>query len=169
MNATTRHGSATVTLPSDREICITRQFDAPAALIFKAWTTPALVKRWWGFETSEWLVCEIDLRVGGRWRFVTREAKGFEVAFHGDYREIAAPHRLVSTELFEGYPGATDADAALNTMVLEESDGVTTMTVTVLHVAREHRDAHIASGMEKGMQVSLNRLEDVAVALNTAA
>jgi uncharacterized protein YndB with AHSA1/START domain len=78
-----RHGTATVTLPSDREILITRQFDAPAALVYKAWTTPELVKRWWGFETSEWLVCEIDLREGGNWRYVTREADGTEVGFHG--------------------------------------------------------------------------------------
>ena len=92
MNATVnRHGSAVVSLPSDTEILITRAFDAPADLVYKAYTTPELVKRWWGFETSEWLVCEIDLRVGGRWRYVTREEGGFEVAFHGEYRELDAP------------------------------------------------------------------------------
>jgi uncharacterized protein YndB with AHSA1/START domain len=152
-----RYGSATVTLPSDREILITRQFDAPAALVFEAWTTPEHVKRWWGFDTSEWLVCEIDLRVGGTWRYVTREAGGFEVGFHGEYREVAAPHRLVSTEVYEGFPDGE----ALDTMILDERDGVTTMTVNVLHSSQEHRDAHISSGMEGGLQISMNRLEDL--------
>jgi len=167
MSATrNRYGSATVALPSDREILIEREFDAPARLVFRAWTTPELVRRWWGFDTSEWLVCEIDLRVGGRWRYVTREAGGFEVAFHGEYREIDPPRRIVSTEVFEGFP---DPDAeSLNTMVLDERDGVTTMTVTVLHKTKEHRDAHIASGMEGGLQISMNRLEDVVVELDRA-
>ena len=160
-----RHGSATVTLPSDREILITRQFDAPAALIFKAWTTPELVKRWWGFDSSEWLVCEIDLRVGGSWRYLTREEGGFEVGFHGEYRSIEAPQRIVSTEVYEGFPDA----AALNTIVFEERAGVTTMTINVLHTHKEHRDAHVASDMESGMQVSMNRLEDTVGALERAA
>lgn len=160
-----RYGSATVTLPSDHEILITRQFDAPADLVFKAWTTPELVKRWWGFDTSEWLVCDIDLREGGSWRYLTREAGDFEVGFHGEYREIEAPNRLVSTEVYEGFPDA----AALNTMVLDERDGVTTMTVTVVHTCQEHRDGHIASGMEGGMQISMNRLEDLVGELNRTA
>ncbi len=171
MITSNRHGSATVTLPSDREILITRRFDAPAALVFRAWTTPELVKRWWGFETSEWLVCDIDLRVGGRWRYVTRETgetDSFEVGFHGEFRLIEAPHRIVSTEVFEGFPGGDDA-GALNTVVFEERAGVTTMTITVLHTKPEHRDAHIASGMEGGMQISMNRLEDVVGELNRAA
>jgi uncharacterized protein YndB with AHSA1/START domain len=151
-----RHGSAVVTLPSDTEILITRSFDAPAELVFKAWTTPELVKRWWGFETSEWLVCDIDLREGGGWRWVVREGD-MEVGFHGEYREIARPQRLVSTEVFEGFPDA----GALNTMTLDEVDGVTTLTTLVQHETKEHRDGHIASGMESGMQVSFNRLEDV--------
>lgn len=162
-----RHGSATVTLPSDREILITRQFDAPAALIFKAWTTPELVKRWWGFDSSEWLVCEIDLRVGGSWRYVTREEGGFEVGFHGEYRSIEAPKRIVSTEVYEGLPEGEGA--ALDTIVFEERAGVTTMSITVLHSRKEHRDAHLASGMESGMQVSMNRLEDTVRALERAA
>ena len=153
-----RHGSAVITLPSDTEILITRVFDAPADLVFKALTTPELVRRWWGFETSEWLVCDIDLRVGGQWRYVIREG-GMEVGFHGEYREIAAPHRLVSTELYEGFP---DPDgASLNTVTLEEVDGVTTMRTLVQHSKPEHRDAQLASGMEGGMQVSYDRLEDL--------
>jgi uncharacterized protein YndB with AHSA1/START domain len=154
-----RHGSAVVTTPGDREIVIVRKFDAPAELVFKAWTTPELVKRWWGFETSQWRVCEIDLRVGGQWRYVTFEPDhgGFEVGFHGEFKEIEAPHRLVSTEVFEGMPDAL----AMNTITFEEVDGVTTMTTHVLHQLPEHRDGHIASGMEGGMQISMNRMEDV--------
>jgi uncharacterized protein YndB with AHSA1/START domain len=159
-----RHGSAVVTLPGDTDIVITRMFDAPAALVFRAWTTPELVKRWWGFETSEWLVCDIDLRVGGTWRFVIRE-HGHEVGFHGEYREIVEPTRLVATEVYEGFPaepGTTPDDhAAVNTMTIEESGGVTTLTVLTRHTRPEHRDAHIASGMESGMQVSFDRMEDL--------
>jgi uncharacterized protein YndB with AHSA1/START domain len=156
-----RHGSAVVTLPSDTEILITRQFDAPAELVFKACTTPELVKQWWGFATSEWQVCEVDLRVGGTWRYVIID-RGMEVGFHGVYREIERPHRLVSTEVFEGFPfGDPDEAASLNTWTLEESGGVTTMTVLVQHKSQEHRDGQIQSGMEGGMQVSYDRMEDL--------
>jgi uncharacterized protein YndB with AHSA1/START domain len=108
------------------------------------------------------LVCEIDLRVGGRWRYVAREEDGFEVAFHGGYREIDAPHRVVSTEVFEGAP-VPDPDAAgtLNTVTLDEADGVTTMTVRIEAPSQDVRDGIIQSGMESGMQVSYNRLEDL--------
>jgi uncharacterized protein YndB with AHSA1/START domain len=152
-----RHGSATVTLPSDREILITRSFDAPAELVFRAWTTPELVRRWWSSATAPVVVCSIDLRVDGSWRYVTREPDGTEFGWHGVYRAIDAPHRIVSTEVFEGYPAAE----ALNTAVLEEIDGVTTMRVTVLHSSREHRDGHLDSGMEGGLQLAMDRLEDV--------
>jgi uncharacterized protein YndB with AHSA1/START domain len=151
-----RHGSAVITMPSDTEILITRVFDAPAELIFRAWTTPELVQRWWGFETSEWQVCEIDLRVGGQWRYVIRE-RDMEVGFHGEYREIERPHRLVSTEVYEGFPEGQ----SVNVMTLDEVDGVTTMSTLVQHECQEHRDAQLASGMESGMQVSYDRLEDV--------
>jgi uncharacterized protein YndB with AHSA1/START domain len=166
MNATTnRHGSATVTRTSDTEMEITRKFDAPARLVFKAWTTPELVKRWWGFDDSRWLVCEIDFRVGGRWRFVTLEKDGtLEVGFHGEYREIQAPHRIVSTEVYEGFPG-TDEDGAVNTITFDEQRGVTTMTTHVKMRYKEHMDAMIQSGMESGMQISYNRMEDVIAEL----
>ena len=155
-----RYGSAVVTLPSDTEILITRQFDAPAALVFKAWTTPELVKRWWGFESGVWKVCEVDLRVGGTWRWVVQEGD-MEVGFHGEYREIDAPNRLVSTEVYEGMPDAS----SLNILTLDEVDGVTTMTTLVQHSEKAHRDGHIESGMEGGMQVSYNRMEDVVAEL----
>ncbi|MBC7896369.1 MAG: SRPBCC family protein [Cytophagaceae bacterium] len=160
-----RHGSATVALPSDLEIVIVRQFDAPAALVFKACTTPELVKRWWGFNSSEWKVCDIDLRVGGTWRYVTHEQGYGDVGFHGEYREIDAPRRIVTTEVFEGFPDA----GAVNTVTFDEVDGVTTMTTVVLHSRKEHRDGHINSGMEKGMQVCMNRLENLVAELESAA
>ena len=162
-----RHGSAVVTLPNDTEIVITRVFDAPADLVFRAYTTPDLVTRWWGFETSEWLVCDIDLRVGGTWRYVTREQTPegpFEVGFHGEYREIEPFERLVSTEAYEGIPDA-DANAAVDTLTLTEVDGRTLMTVLVEHPTKEGRDAHIESGMEDGMQDAMDLLEEVAVSL----
>ena len=163
-----RHGSAVVTLPSDTEILITRQFDAPAELVFEAITTPELVKRWWGFGTSVWEVCDIDLRVGGSWRYVIRDNDA-EVGFHGVYREIDAPHRIVSTEAFEGLAAfgvMDDPDdvASVNTVTLDEVDGVTTMSTLVRHVTKEHRDGHIQSGMEGGMNVSMDRLEDLVTA-----
>lgn len=161
MNTTTphgnRYGTAEVELVGDCSYRITRKFDAPARLVFQAMTTPELVRRWWGFETSEWLVCEIDLRVGGRWRYVTRD-RGEEVGFHGEIREIEAPRRYVTTEAYEGVPDP-DGSAAVNTILLDEEDGVTTMTVLVEHLTSEIRDAVLASGMEGGMQVSYDRLE----------
>jgi uncharacterized protein YndB with AHSA1/START domain len=154
-----RHGSATVTLPSDTEVLITRSFDAPAALVYKAYTTPDLVRRWWGFESSEWLVCGVDLRVGGQWRFVTRD-DDMEVGFHGEYKEIDAPTRLVATEVYEGIPESDDS-GALDTVTFDEIDGVTTMSILVQFAKQEYRDAMLESGMETGMQISYDRLEDV--------
>ncbi len=158
--AKNRHGSAEVSRPSDTSLRVVRAFDAPAALLFEAWTTPEHVQRWWGFETSEWIQCDIDLRVGGSWRWVI-EDHGLEVAFRGVYREISPPHRLVNTELYEGMPGATDDDAALITTTFDEVDGVTTMTQLSEFVQKEHLDAAIESGMEGGMQVSFDRMEDL--------
>jgi uncharacterized protein YndB with AHSA1/START domain len=164
MNTKNRYGSAKVTLQGDREILIVRQFDAPAALIFKAVTTPDLVKRWWGFPTSEWLVCNIDLRVGGKWRYVVQD-QAMQIGFHGEYREIVPPYRVVNTEAYEGIPNP-DAAASVVTSTFEEVEGITTMTTHVLHVEPSHRDAHIASGMESGMQLSMNRLEDLVGGLS---
>jgi len=145
---------ATVTTPSDTEILIEREFDAPKRLVYRAYTTPELVSRWWPGERGEMESCEIDLRVGGAWRYVVRH-DDFEVGFHGEYREVERPTRLVTTEVFEGMPDAH----SVNTTTFEEVDGVTTMTTLVQHENQEHRDGHIASGMEAGMQVSYDRLE----------
>ena len=159
MNSTlgNRHGSAVVTLPSDVEILVTREFDAPAELVFDAWTTPDVVKRWWAGDRGVVTEAQIDLRVGGSWRWVMVANGGFEVAFSGEYREIDRPHRLVRTEVFELVPDAE----GLSTTTFEESDGVTTMRVLTRFPNQEHRDAAIASGMEGGLQAALDHLEEL--------
>jgi uncharacterized protein YndB with AHSA1/START domain len=157
-------GTAKVTLPGDKQILITREFDAPKELVYEAWTTPELVRQWWCGERGEMTVCEIDLRVGGKWRYVMIANEGFEVAFHGEYRELVPNERMVSTEAYEGIPDP-DEHAALNTLTLTEVDGRTTLTVLVEHPTQEGRDMHIESGMEGGMQEALDRLERVAISL----
>jgi uncharacterized protein YndB with AHSA1/START domain len=157
----TSSGTATVTLPTDEQILITREFDAPRHLVYEAFTTPELVKRWWSANRGEVTVAEIDLRVGGTWRYVMVTDDGVEVGFHGEYREIVPNERLVSTEVFEGTPDAE----AVNTMTLAEADGRTTLTILVQHESKAHRDAHIESGMEDGLQDAMDLLEDVAVSL----
>jgi uncharacterized protein YndB with AHSA1/START domain len=164
MAAVTSSGTAKVTLPSDREILITREFDAPKHLVWKAWTTPELVKRWWHANRGEVTLAEIDLRVGGTWRYVSVTPDGLEFGFHGEYREIVPNERLVATEAFEGIPDA-DEHAALNTLTLTEADGRTTLTVLVEHPTELGRDMHIQSGMEPGMQEALDLLEQVASSL----
>jgi len=156
--------SATVTLPSDTQILITREFDAPCELVWRAWTEPELVRRWWHANRGEMTVCEIELRVGGRWRYVMVTPDGFEVGFHGEYREIVPCERLVSTEAYEGIPDA-DEHAALDTLMLEEIDGRTRMTILVEHPTKEGRDMHIESGMEDGLQDALDLFERTAVSL----
>jgi len=165
MTAQTRYGSAVVTLPSDTEILITRAFDASAAALFEAWTTPALVRQWWSYSEDQWKVCDIDLRVGGDWRWVivhTNDNGEFDVAFHGTYREIDAPRRLVYTEVFEGAPVPDpDAMAVLDTLTFDEAGGITTMTLHTACPDQFTRDAIIESGMEHGMQISFDRMEDL--------
>jgi uncharacterized protein YndB with AHSA1/START domain len=159
--AVTSSGTATVTLPTEDQILITREFDAPKHLVYRAWTRPELVKRWWSAKRGEVTIAEIDLRVGGRWRYVMVADGGFEVAFHGEYREIVPNARLVSTEVYEGMPDAE----ALDTLTFTEVEGRTTLTLLVQHASKEHRDAHIDSGMEDGLQDALDLLEEVAVSL----
>jgi uncharacterized protein YndB with AHSA1/START domain len=161
MEAMTSSGTAKVTLPTDEQILITREFDAPRHLVYRAWTTPELVKRWWSGRQGEVTIAEIDLRVGGMWRYVLIANEGFEVGFHGEYREIVPDERIVSTEVYEGMPEGE----ALNTITFTEEDGRTTMSILVQHSCKEHRDAHINSGMEAGMQKSMDLLEQVAVSL----
>jgi uncharacterized protein YndB with AHSA1/START domain len=151
---------ATVTLPTDTQVLITREFDAPRHLVFEAWTTPELVKRWWSAQRGEVTVAEIDLRVGGRWRYVMIAHGSFEVAFHGEYREVVADERIVATEVFEAMPDAE----ALTTVTFTEVDGRTLLAILVDHAKQEHRDAHIQSGMEDGLQDALNLLEAIVAA-----
>jgi uncharacterized protein YndB with AHSA1/START domain len=154
-------GTATVTLPTDEQILITREFDAPKHLVYKAWTTPELVKRWWHANRGEVTVAEIDLRVGGTWRYVAVADGGFEVAFHGVFREIVPNERIVSTEVYEGMPDAE----TVNTLTLTDVDGRTLLEILVQHSSKEHRDAQIDSGMEAGMQDALDLLEQLAISL----
>jgi uncharacterized protein YndB with AHSA1/START domain len=154
-------GSATVTLPSDDQILITREFDAPKDLVYAAYTTPELVRRWWHADRGRMTVCEIDLRVGGRWRYAMIADGGFEVAFHGKFTEIVPNERLVSTEVFEGIPDAE----AVDTVTLTEVDGRTRLEILVQHSSKAHRDAHINSGMEAGLQTALDLMEEVAGSL----
>lgn len=159
----TSSGKAVVTLPSDSQILIEREFDAPAALVWRAVTEPELVKRWWAGQRGVVTLAEIDLRVGGAWRYVMSAHGGeFEVGFHGEYREIVEGERIVSTEVFEGFPDAE----SVNTMTLTETgDGKTLLRTLVQHQTQEHRDGHVNSGMEGGMNESFDALEAVAQSL----
>jgi uncharacterized protein YndB with AHSA1/START domain len=151
-------GTFQVTTPSDREILLTRLFDAPRQLVFEVMTKPEHVQRWWGClgEGYSVPVCEIDLRPGGAWRFVNRHPKG-EAAFHGVYLEIAAPERLVYTEIYDPFP---DAESVV-TSVLTEEHGKTRLTVTCLYPSIDVRDMVMKTGMAKGAGISYDRLEDV--------
>jgi uncharacterized protein YndB with AHSA1/START domain len=155
-----------VELPTDEQIVITREFDAPKHLVYRAWTMPELVRRWWHANRGEVTVAEIDLRVGGRWRYVAVTPEGFEVGFHGEYREIVPDERIVSTEVYEGMPqGEGPEQGTLNTATFSETEGRTTLTILVEAPSKEIRDAIIESGMEAGMQDALALLEQVAVSL----
>ena len=149
---------ATISLPSDRETLISRVFDAPAALVWDAITKPEHVRRWYGLRAMEMTVCEIDLRPGGKWRYAqTAPGGGDEFAFSGEYREIDAPNRLVSTEEFEAMPGT----GYLVTVTLTEVDGKTTLTSHLQYQKQEHRDGHLQSGMEVGMNETYQRLDEL--------
>jgi uncharacterized protein YndB with AHSA1/START domain len=157
----TSSGTATVTLPTGEQILIVRELDAPKELVFRAWTTPELVRRWWHANRGDIRSIEIDLRVGGRWRYVMVTPDGHEVGFHGEYREVVPNERLVSTEVYEGMPDAK----AVTTVSFADMDGRTTATLLVQHERKADRDAHIASGMEDGLQDALDLLEHVAASL----
>jgi len=156
-------GTFQCTTPSDTEITLTRLFDAPRDLVWEAMTKPEHVRRWWGCLDERYSVpvCEIDLRVGGTWRFVGRGPEGDFPAFFGEYLEIDRPGRLVYTEIFEPFPDA----ASVVTQRLEEEQGKTRLTVTARYDSRQTRDIVLGTGMEKGAAVSYDRLEDVVAAL----
>jgi uncharacterized protein YndB with AHSA1/START domain len=160
MAATTK-GTAVLTLPADDQIMITREFNAPAHLVFRAWTTPELIAKWWSGERGSVDSIEVDLRVGGTWRYVMTANEGFQVAFHGEFQEIVENERIVTTAIYEGAPD----DVSTQTAIFAEHDGRTTLTLLDQHSSKATRDAVIASGMELGLQEALNHLEEVAVSL----
>ena len=153
-------GTFRVTTPSDREIRLTRLFDAPRPLVFEAMTRPEHIRRWWGRLGDGYSVpvCEVDLRMGGAWRFVNRTPNGDLVAFYGVYQEIAPPDRLVFTEIFDQYP---DSESVVTAVFTEES-GKTRLTATVLYPSVDVRDAVLESGMANGAATSYDQLEEVA-------
>lgn len=163
--AVTSDSRARVSLPTDEQILIERDFAAPRGLVYKGFTTPELVRRWWHANRGEVTLVEIDLRVGGRWRYVMTACGGPEVGFHGEYREIVPDERIVSTEFYEGVPdGVSEEDATtLNTTTFAEAGaGRTRLTILIEAKSKVTRDAIIASGMEDGLQDALDLLEQVA-------
>jgi uncharacterized protein YndB with AHSA1/START domain len=156
MATANRVGSTAFTTPSDREVVMTRVFDAPRSLVWEAWTNPEHVPQWLlGPEGWTMPVCEIDLRPRGEWHFVWRRTDGTEMEMRGEYREVAPPERLISTESWGG-----DWPETLNTLILTEEDGRTTMTQTVLYPSREARDAALGTGMQDGASQSFDRLAE---------
>jgi uncharacterized protein YndB with AHSA1/START domain len=145
----------TVSLPSEIETVVTRRFAAPARHVFDAWTTEAFVREWYGYADFKMTVCDIDLVVGGRWRWVHEMPDGTEIAFSGVYREIVRPTRLVFSEVFEMMPGS-DFEV---TMTFDETEGVTTLVTHMRYQSQEHRDGHLQSGMEAGTKQVHERLD----------
>ena len=154
-------GTAKVTLPGPDQILIERTFAAPAHLVWRAVTEPDLVRQWWTGGRGEMTECEIDLRVGGSWRYAMRPEGAEEFAFYGEFLELVPNEKVVQTETFAPFPD----DASTNTMTLTERDGVTLLRTLVQHQTAQARDMHINSGMESGMQDSFDRLEQVAISL----
>ena len=155
---------AVVTVPTDTQILIERDFAAPQHLVYKTFTTPELVSKWWVGRRGEMKVCEIDLRVGGKWRYVMIAHGKFEVAFHGEYREIVPTERLVWTEVYEAVPDA-DAHPTVCTMTLTQIGNRTKLSVLVQCESKDQRDAIINSGMEGGMQEAYDLVEEIAISL----
>jgi len=154
--AATSSGAATLTMPSERELVITRVFDAPPKLVWEAMTNPEHVRKWYGLRSLTMSVCEIDLRPGGAWRYAQRAPDGQEFAFSGEYREIVPPERIVMTEGWEAMPG----HEYLVTVTFEEQDGKTKMTSHLVYQNGADRDGHLQSGMESGMQETFDRLDE---------
>jgi uncharacterized protein YndB with AHSA1/START domain len=162
MTTVTGGRSAKVTLPADDEILVTREFDAPKHLVYRAWTEPELVRRWWTAKRGTMTVCDMDVRVGGTWRWVMTTNEGsVEVAFSGEYLEIVPDEKIVSTEVYEAMPGA----GAVNSITLTEHDGRTTLEILTKHQNKANRDAHIESGMEDGLQDALDLMADAIASL----
>ncbi|WP_328647777.1 SRPBCC family protein [Amycolatopsis sp. NBC_00348] len=158
--------SAKITLPSDEQILITREFNAPKHLVYRAWTTPELVSRWWAGHRGTTTEVEMDLRPGGRWRYVIKANAGFEVAFHGEYREIVPDEKLVFTEMFEGADPLPDADVPVDTVTFSAlEDDRTVVHLLTQTTSKALRDMILESGMEAGMQEQMNLIEELANSL----
>ena len=162
MSTVASSGTATVTTPTDEQILITREFDAPRHLVYKAWTTPELVRRWWSGQRGQMTIVEIDLRVGGKWRYVMEGHGGWEVAFHGHFRELVPDERIVTTEVYEGMP---EGEPALDTVTFTEADGRTTLTLLMQLDSKNVRDMILDTGMEVGMQEQMDVLEQLVISL----
>jgi uncharacterized protein YndB with AHSA1/START domain len=160
-----RSSELTITTPSDQEIVMTREFDAPRGLVFEAHTSCEHMSRWWGPRKYEFASCEIDFRPGGKWRIVHRGPEGEEYGFHGEYREIVPPERIVWTFEFEGFPGSVSVE----TLTLEEHDGKTTLTATSVYNTVEERDGMLQSGMEEGAKETMERLDEYLEILKAGA
>jgi uncharacterized protein YndB with AHSA1/START domain len=155
--------AALLTILSDCEVMLTRIFDAPPELVFKAHTDPDLIPRWWGLRGNTTVVEKMDVRPGGTWRFIQLDAEGDEFAFNGEYREVVPSQRLVNTFEFEGVPG----HIILDTVVFEElPDGMTKLTATSLFETVEDRDGMLNSGMEDGSNESWDRLAELLTGLS---
>jgi len=166
-------GTAQVTLPTDTEILITREFAAAPHLVYKAWTTPELIRRWWAGRQGEMTVVDVDLRVGGLWRYVLIAQGGFEVGFHGTYREIVPNERIVTSEIYEGVPGgelradgSEPDDPTLNVITFVDVDGRTRLELLVRCPNQEVRDLILNSGMEVGMQQQYDLLDALVISLS---
>jgi uncharacterized protein YndB with AHSA1/START domain len=156
---------ATITLPSDREIVMQRLFDAPAHLLFEVWTRPEHVKKWYGVRSTIVTVCEIDLRVGGKWRWVVTTPQGMEIGFSGVFREIEPPRRLQRTEWYEAIPGAE----CLVTLSFDEKDGRTNFTTSMLFPDKIQRDMALKSGMELGVDECYRNIDGILAAMTSEA
>jgi uncharacterized protein YndB with AHSA1/START domain len=160
MAAMAKH-STVVTLPTETQVLITREFDAPRHLVYMVWTTPEFIKRWWHARRGQVTVAEIDLRVGGRWRYSMLAHGDFEVGFSGEFREVVPNERIVRTEIYDPFPDAP----ALSTETFTDAGGRTLLTILVEHERQEQRDAHVQAGMEDGLKDALDLVEEISASL----
>jgi uncharacterized protein YndB with AHSA1/START domain len=156
-------GKAKLTLPSDTEILIVRDFNARKDLVFDAWCKPDWIAQWYGCAEQKMTVCEMDFCEGGAWRWALRDERGVEHAFSGNYRVIDRPNKLEFTERYEAIPGSDHVTA----LTFEERAGVTTMSMRIIHNSKEARDGHLKAGMEWGIQDSLDRMEEIVTGAST--
>jgi uncharacterized protein YndB with AHSA1/START domain len=157
----TNSGKAKITLPADEQILITREFAAPRHLVYRAWTTPALVRRWWGGLRGEMKVVDIDLRVGGKWRYVMLAHGNLELAFHGEYTEIVPSERIVMTHIYEGAPAPPKGQEVVNTISFTEQNGRTLVQVLGQCPNRAVRDSIARSGMDEGVQEQMDLVDEL--------